>query len=176
MEIGEGTTSISDTPEGVNGVRESAKCHAPSGRRIAMRMSCPGVCAAPSCQQKIKNKITIHLQNRGTLPPICAPTAPKGVIWAAGWSWCITVPCGSSVSPLTSRLFTRRVMYTMKVIRKAATIPRTMITAKSLGSVLGATSASSEVAVALVAEEDAVVETAGYGDIRYLVLNFSSVP
>lgn len=64
----------------------------------------------------------------------------------------------------------------MKVIRKAATIPRTMITAKSLGSVLGATSASSEVAVALVAEEDAVVETAGYGDIRYLVLNFSSVP
>ncbi len=63
----------------------------------------------------------------------------------------------------------------MKAIRKAATIPKTMITAKSLGSVLGAMSPSSEVADALVAEEDAVVEAAGYGDIRYLVLRFSSV-
>ena len=133
-------------------------------------------CVNPSAK-KNSCRITKYSQNRGTLPPYCAPTAPKGVIWAAGWSWCITVPCGgSSVSPLTSRLFTRRVMYTMKAIRKAATIPKTMITAKSLGSVLGAMSPPSEVADALVAEEDAVVETAGYGDIRYLVLRFSSIP
>ena len=45
-EEGEGSTSISDTPEGVNGVLESAKCHAPSGRRMAIRMSEPGVCSA----------------------------------------------------------------------------------------------------------------------------------
>ena len=44
-EEGEGNTSISDMPEGVNGVPESAKCHAPSGRRMAMRMSEPGVCS-----------------------------------------------------------------------------------------------------------------------------------
>lgn len=43
-EEGEGRTSMSDTPEGVKGVLESVKCHAPSGRRTAIRMSEPGVC------------------------------------------------------------------------------------------------------------------------------------
>lgn len=44
-EMGEGTTSISLTPIGVKGVRESAKCQAPSGLRNAMRMSSPGLCS-----------------------------------------------------------------------------------------------------------------------------------
>jgi len=44
-DIGEGVTSISLTPTGVNGVRESAKCQAPSGRRTAIRMSSPGLCS-----------------------------------------------------------------------------------------------------------------------------------
>jgi len=66
-DTGEGTTSISLTPAGVNGVRESVKCHAPSGRRIAMRMSSPG----------------LYLK-RGTLPPAFGPTAPNGVMLAAG--------------------------------------------------------------------------------------------
>ena len=46
VDMGDGATSISDTPTGVKGVRESVKCHAPSGRRIAMRMSSPGLCSA----------------------------------------------------------------------------------------------------------------------------------
>ena len=45
VDMGDGVTSISDTPTGVKGVRESVKCHAPSGRRMAMRMSSPGLCS-----------------------------------------------------------------------------------------------------------------------------------
>lgn len=38
--------SMSEVPDGVNGARGSENCHAPSGRRIAMRMPDPGVCPA----------------------------------------------------------------------------------------------------------------------------------
>lgn len=74
-DIGEGITSRSVTPAGVKGVRESAKCQAPSGRRIAMRMSSPGLCLY-----------------RGPFDPECGPPAPNGVICVAGWSLWINVP------------------------------------------------------------------------------------
>lgn len=68
-DMGDGATSISDTPAGVKGVRESVKCHAPSGRRIAMRMSSPGLCL-----------------NLGKFAPEFGPIEPNGVMFAAGWS------------------------------------------------------------------------------------------
>jgi hypothetical protein len=54
-DMGDGVTSISDTPAGVKGVRESVKCHAPSGRRMAMRMSSPGLCSENQ-KKKISNE------------------------------------------------------------------------------------------------------------------------
>ena len=42
MGEGMGVFSRSETPTGRKGVRESVKCHAPSGRRWAIRMSLPG--------------------------------------------------------------------------------------------------------------------------------------
>ena len=53
-DMGDGVTSISDTPMGVKGVRESVKCHAPSGRRMAMRMSSPGLCSEKAKEKKKK--------------------------------------------------------------------------------------------------------------------------
>ena len=56
-DMGDGVTSISDTPEGVKGVRESVKCHAPSGRRMAIRMSSPGLCSESQTKNKsVTNK------------------------------------------------------------------------------------------------------------------------
>lgn len=54
-ETGEGTTSISLTPIGVKGVRESAKCQAPSGLRNAIRISSPGLCSGGSLELNTKD-------------------------------------------------------------------------------------------------------------------------
>ena len=63
VDMGDGMTSISDTPAGVKGVRESVKCHAPSGRRMAMRMSSPGLCSEKP-KKKRKEKVEQRVKSK----------------------------------------------------------------------------------------------------------------
>jgi hypothetical protein len=76
-------------PEGVKGVRASVKCQAPSGRRIAIRISSPGVCSIRTYWSHRQNKKE-DILNFGPVEP--KRESPNGAISAAGWSPCRTVP------------------------------------------------------------------------------------